>query len=338
MKYCRFIFTFCLTIMLLIACSDDDNDSVFIPFTFDNPKNKIMFFSSNWGTDSINITDDILSYDDGSTATTRIISGALTTINNPDIDSITVDKNRSILYLTDAGTGNIIVYEDIQSIAGDIAPDRTISVSGESSLEGIAIDSARDILYVSGSSSSIWIFKNASTLDGTLTPDAILSYDVMSIFIDETNNRLYAGAYYGAGNAIYVFDSASSLNTGATADRTITFLDNFDPTGLWVDSKTNRLYTCNNSSSTGGNYLFIYEDASTMDGTSDPDTDSVARIGEESISLMVDSKNNLYAWPDSATYVRIYSNASSLTGDISAADKTINGVVARGYGMDYLAY
>ena len=75
-----------------------------------------------------------------------------------------------------------------------------------------------------------------------------------------------------------------------------------------------------------------------MDGTYDPDTDSVARIGEESISLMVDSKNNLYAWPDSATYVRIYSNASSLAGDISAANKTINGVVDRGYGMDYLAY
>ncbi len=91
------------------------------------------------------------------------------------------------------------------------------------------------------------------------------------------------------------------------------------------------------------NTIYVFENASTyttgtMQGTYDPDTDSVARINVETISLMVDSNDNLYAWPDSADHVKIYYNANTLTGDILGPDKTLYGLVNNGYGMDFLPY
>ncbi len=297
---------------------------------------KIMLVSSNWGDDSLIFTDDILGYTDGDSAAIRAVIGDQTTIDSGGIDSVAVDKKRAVVYLRNSG--KISVFENIKSAQGNIAPDRTIRISGENIAGGIAVDSERDIIYVSDAMNYIWILKDASSLDGWVTPSAELSYEVMSLFIDETNDRLYAGADFSKGNAIYVFDSASALVTAASADRTMTFSDDFDPTAIWVDPNSDRLYTCDHGDSAAGNYLFIYENASTMDGAYTVDTDSIARIDAESISLMVDCFDNLYAWPDSATYVRIYSNASSLSGDISGPDRTIYDVVYRGYGIDYLLY
>jgi len=307
----------------------------------DNGENlqRVMFFSSNWGDESIKITDDILSLEDGATAAPREIMGDLTTITNADIDSLSVDKQRGILYMADNGTGNVLVYENLSTVEGNVAPGRVITISGATNLEGIHVDStSADRLYVSGTDGTgdhLWIFNNASTLDGTPTPDAIINVNFMSIFVDEANDVLYAGEYYLQNNTIYVFEDASTYTTGTMYDRTMIFSD-LDPTGLWVDSVSDRLYVCDNNSSPGGNYLFVFNNASTMQGSYDPDTDSAARINVETISLMVDSNDNLYAWPDSADHVKIYYNASTLTGDISEPDKTIYGVVNRGYGMDFL--
>ena len=292
--------------------------------------NRVMLFSSNWGDDSIKITDNILSYSDSATAIPRDIEGAATTINNPDNDSLAVDRNRGILYLVNSGDGNILVYNNLKTVEGNVAPDRilTIDMTGADDVTaGIAVDSQRDILYVGGYGGTyrLWILKDASTLSGSVAPDVTLNGNVRSLFIDESNNRLYAGS-----------DAAAALTDGAVADRSITLNDNIEPVGLWVQS--NRLYVCDSIPSTGGNYLFIFNNASTMSGTYDPDTDSVARISVESICLMIDHKNNLYSWWDSAHEVNIFYNASTLSGDIATPDKTVIGVVDRGYGMSYLAY
>ncbi|MBN2324584.1 MAG: hypothetical protein JXQ30_12680 [Spirochaetes bacterium] len=303
---------------------------------------RVMFFSSSWGEDSIRITDDIMSLDNGATATPRIISGDSTTINGPSIDSLAVDKSRSILYLANTDDGNILVYENLTTAIGDITPERTITVSGISVSEGIDIDSgSSDRLYV-GTGSQLLILDNASTLNGTVDADAVIDYNVMSIFLDYKNDRLYAGANYDTTNSIYVFDNASSLTTGATPDRTITITDSdptkeFNPTGVLVDADNDRLYTCDNSAP-NDHYLLIFDNACTLNGSYDELTDSVARGGTQTISLMVDRLDNLYAWPDSPNHVKIYYNASTLKGDITGPDKTIYNVVDSGYGMDYLPY
>ena len=50
------------TMVLFTTCGDNREDL-----------HRVMFFSSNWGDDSIKITDDILSLEDGATAAPREI-------------------------------------------------------------------------------------------------------------------------------------------------------------------------------------------------------------------------------------------------------------------------
>jgi hypothetical protein len=324
------LLTVCMVFLpLVVSCPVDGADPT--------PQH-VMFISSNWGDESIIITDDILSLADGATATPRIVIGAATTINHPSLDSLVVDKERRLIYLANTATGNLLVFQNISTISGDTPPVHTFSVIGEDVEEGIALDSARNRLYVSGAAGHIWIFNNTSTRNGVVTPDVVINRNIRSLYLDETNDRLYAASASGADFSVYVYNSASTLAATAVPDRTIVFPNNFNPTAIVVDAAANRLYVGTNSPSPDGFYLFVFSGASAMNGSCDPDTDAVARINTEILSLMLDQLDNLYTWTDSATQVRIYSHASTLSGDGAVPEKTILGVVNRGYGMDYLAY
>ena len=305
-------------------------------------KNRIMFFSSNLGettgpprTGSIRITDDINSLADGATATPRIITGPNVELPYPRFDSLTVDRYRNMIYVSDNDTNNIIVYHNAKTATGNIAPDRTITISGSSDINGIAMDATHNRLYVSGSG-SVYIINNASTKNGTITADAVLTLSSQVLFIDVQNDRLYAS---NTGTDVYVYDNASRLTTGAAQNRTIT-LTGITTHTLSVDGGTNKLYVGSRDASAGGYNVFVFNNASTLSGTYTPDTDSTARIAFAVImNLMVDNQDRLYMWTDSATSVAIYNNASTLSGNVTTPpDKTINGVVRSGYGMDYLVY
>jgi len=305
-------------------------------------ENRIMFFSSNWGetdgpprTGSIRITDDINSLADGATATPRIITGSNVNLPYPDIDSLTVDRYRNMIYVSDTDTNNIIVYHNAKTATGNIAPDRTITISGSSGINGIAMDTTHNRLYVSGSG-SVYIINNASTKNGTITADAVLTLSSQVLFIDEQNDRLYAS---NTGTDVNVYDNASTLTTGATQNRTIT-LTGISAYTVWVDAGTNKLYVGSRNASAGVYNLFVFNNASMLSGTYNPDTESTARIAFAVLmNVMVDNQDRLYMWANSATSVAIYNNASTLSGNVAASpDKTIYGVVRKGYGMGYLVY
>jgi hypothetical protein len=294
-----------------------------------------MFFSSNWGEDSIRITDDITSLADGATAAPRIVKGASTTINNPGLDSLVVDRIRRIIYLANYSDGNVLVFGDITTISGDVAPVRSFNVSGEYVKEGIAVDAARNRLYVAGALGHIWIFNSASTLNGVVTPDATLTNSVIALFLDEANDRLYTAGSY----TIDVYNSAGTLASGAVPDRTITLPSGYYPLAIWVDDLHNRLYVGSNSHTAGGHRLVILPNADSLSGACDPDTQSTAYIDSlEVLGCMIDQNDTLYTFADSANWVRLYDHASTLSGLIGTPDKSILGVVYYGYGMDYLAY
>ena len=305
-------------------------------------ENRIMFFSSNWGetdgpprTGSIRITDDINSLADGATATPRIITGSNVNLPYPDIDSLAVDSLRNMIYVSDITTNNIIVYNNAKTATGNIAPDRTITISGSSGINGIAMDATHNRLYVSGSG-SVYIINNASTKNGPITADAVLTLSSQVLFIDVQNDRLYAS---NTGTDVYVYDNASTLTTGATQNRTIT-LTGISTHTVWVDGGTNKLYVGSRDASADGYNLFVFNNAATLSGTYTPDTASTARIAFAVLmNVMVDNQDRLYMWADSATSVAIYNNASTLSGNVTASpDKTIYGVVRKGYGMGYLIY
>jgi hypothetical protein len=303
-------------------------------------ENRIMFFSSNWGetvspqTGSIRITDDIDSLANGATAIPRIITGSNVDLPYPRLDSLAVDRYRNMIYVSDVDTNNIIVYNNAKTATGNISPDRTITISGSSYINGIALDFSHDRLYVAGSG-SVYIINNASTRNGTITADAVLTVSSEVLFIDVQNDRLYAA---NVGTDVYVYDNASTLTTGATQNRTIT-LTGIESYTVWVDAGTDKLYV-GDRDTVGGYNLFIFNNASTLSGTYDPVTDSTARIAFALLmNVMVDNQDRLYMWPDSATSVSIYDGASTLSGTVTASpDKTIYGVVHNGYGMGYLVY
>ncbi|MGA2781693.1 MAG: hypothetical protein ABSF13_07205 [Smithella sp.] len=304
-------------------------------------ENRIMFFSSNWGetlspqTGSIRITNDINSLADEAIATPRIITGSNVNLPNPRYDSLAVDKYRNMIYVSDNDTNNIIVYHNAKTATGNIAPNRTITISGSSDINGIAIDYSHDRLYVAGSG-SVYIINNASTQTGTITADFVLTLSSQVLFIDVQNDRLYAA---NLGTDVYVYDNASTLTTGATQNRIIT-LTGISAYTVWVDAGTNKLYVGSRNASAGEYNLFIFNNASTLSVTYNPDTDSTARIALANlVNVMVDNQDRLYMWADSATSVVIYNNASTLSGNVTASpDKTIYGVVRNGYGMGYLVY
>ncbi|MBN2351096.1 MAG: hypothetical protein JXD23_00900 [Spirochaetales bacterium] len=322
----NFFLKSCIVVVLLLPIS----------CPLENPQpGQDLFFSSNWGDDSIMITEDILALADGATASPRVISGLATGIIHPGLDSLAVDKSRKLLYLANTGGGNMLVFQDLATITGNTPPVRMFSGT-ENIEEGIAVDSGRNRLYISTSSAHIWIFNNASTLSGSaVSPDAVIDQDVYSLFLDETNDRLYAASSQPPTYSIFVFDSAGTLASGAAPDRTITFPAGYSPTSIWVDAAHDRMYV-GSQNSYSGNFLFVLPGASSLDGACDLGTAPVARIDEQSISLIVDNQDNLYAWADSALQVRIYFNASAISGDVAGPDKVIQGVVNHGYGMDYV--
>ena len=312
-------------------------------------ENRIMFFSSNWGDNSIKITDDINSLAGGATATPRIVTGSNVPLPNPTNDSLAVDRSREMVYVTDSTNHNIIVYHNAKTVTGNIAPDRTITINTAIQMSGIAIDSTNDRLYAAGHNGDhrcVFILNNASTLTGAKTADVVLTVSAEAVFIDQQNDRLYVGkntADSGDGE-VYVYDNASTMISTATPTRTITIVDSTPTThintyALRVDAGTDRLYFGSLNTSTGGYNFFIFNNASTLSGSIDPDTASAARMAFLTINVMVDNQDRLYMWGDSATSVNIYNNASKLSGVISTTpDKTIYGVVNKGYGMDYLSY
>jgi hypothetical protein len=325
-------------LMLLIsACSKSDD---LLPLLPSSGGDRIMFFSSNHGDHSIRITDDINSLADGATATPRIITGSNVPMTNPQGDSLVVDRRRKMVYVSDDTTNNIIVYHHALTATGNIPPDRTITINTLTYIRGIALDYTRDRLYVAGDSaggSGIFILNNASTLSGAKSADVFVHGSTYTgiLFIDSQNDRLYVTFFNGV---VWVFDNASTLTTGSTPARTITMSDGLQVYSMWADAGTDRLYLGRRDASSGGYNLFIFDGASTLSGTYNPDTNSTAQIALGFlVNAMVDNQDHLYMWSDSAISVLIYNNASTLAGNATASPhKTINAVVDIGYGMDIL--
>ena len=304
----------------------------------------VMFFTTNWGDDSVKVTDDLLNKANESTVTPdRVIIGANTQFNNMYLDSIFVDKSKNIMYVINGWRVPplIMVFENATTVTGNVAPDRVITISESVSLGGLEVDTVLDRLYVAGTNSDLdtgylYIFDNASTLNGTVAPTAtIANIEASSISLDDTNDRLFIGGDYN--ETIYVLDAASTLTSDDTVSRTITGIT-IGPSSVWIDENTDILYVSSNGTENGIG-LFAFDNASTLEGVVDLMVDSSLRITGEAIGVMIDGFGNLYKMTDSAQSVLIYHNVSTLSGDITIApDLTINGVFQRGYGMHALIY
>jgi hypothetical protein len=303
----------------------------------------LMLASTNWGDLTFRLTNDLFAYTDGDPAVYRNVSGGNTNFGNlTNPHNLAFDRVRKLAYIADAS--DIKVYDDIETIDGNIAPDRTITITGSSGIFSLAVDARNDRLYVTGitAGQKLQIFNNASTLNGSVTPDESLAIsNTTGLFLDEVNDHLYEWYFPGT---IHMYSGASGLTSASIPTSTITMTENggfANYQSLFVDGCNDRMVIAHRDGSTAGNEIAIFSGASTLSGSLRFDTDSVARrdYGDTVMNVSVDLAHDvLLAWADSGINVQMFDGFSTLSGAIGNPDRTIYNVVNGGYGMALFHY
>jgi hypothetical protein len=190
----------------------------------------------------------------------------LATVAAGNFTSLYLDTAGDRLYVGDMAAG--VKVFDSASNANLASPNRTLTgdFGTAFSIRGVAVDAARDILYVAvttaAPSTAILVFDGAHTQDGTQTPNRTITFPPSSdfrIFLDATSDSLYVS---DLGGGISVFNGAHALNGAApVADRTVSLGGGAGLTALALDSVNDRLYAAAHSS------LIVVPGASTASGS-----------------------------------------------------------------------
>jgi 6-phosphogluconolactonase (cycloisomerase 2 family) len=280
-------------------------------------------YVSNGGTSSILRFDDALTAS-GNIVPAATISGTNTTLNGPAF--ITLDVVADRLYVANNGDISILIFDNISTKNGNIAPERAIfgSLTTLVSPTDLSLDKSRDLLYVADDT-EVRVFSSASTANGNMPPARTLSltFAVSAVFIDSANDRLYAADQLG--NAIAVFDSASSLNGSVTANRTIqgaaTHLNN--PGSIQLDGSGRLIIS--NATPPG---ITIYNSAATANGNAAPAAEiagsNTGMSTPDQIVVNTSGTGSLYNADPKAARIAIFSNLNTANGNI-APTRTIFG-------------
>ena len=261
----------------------------------------------------------------GNATPAATIVGTNTTFNSPSF--MTLDTASDSLYIADTGDLSVVIYDGISTKNGNVAPSRIIAGPATNLLSptDVALDKGRNLLYVADDL-DIFVFASASTANGNPAPvrDLSVPFAVSAIFIDGANDRLYVADQ--AGNAIAVYDHASTLNGAVSANRAVqgatnTHLSN--PGGVQVDG-AGRLVVSNASPPS----ITIYNNAATADGDIAP----VAEIAGATTGLSVPDQifvdttgtGTLYNADPGAARVAVFANLNTANGN-TAPTRTISG-------------
>ena len=218
----------------------------------------------------------------GNAAFSRRISATVNTtgvFRSVNFYGLYVNTTSNILYVADV-TGDVHAFDNASTRNGATTPDRTVTPNlGATQVIfpfGIAVDKARDLLYVgivpSGSPAFMIVFNGASTANTNTAPNQSRAPDrtivlpgAGAFYLDEANDRLYVSRFDGFA---YVFDNASQIASGTPAqNRTIDLLDGVQKF-IFVDTSRDKLYAVGNNPNPPNNQsvLDIIDNASTADG------------------------------------------------------------------------
>lgn len=218
----------------------------------------------------------------GNAAPDGYISGATSTLLCPYYAFLDTSANR--LYVADPCSSAVNIFDNVSSLNGDVAPNRRITgnltnfaTAGATAMMAVAVDTTRDILYVSTSNQALTVaqvvvFDNASTIDGNVAPDRIittpatagsmLSYN-HGILVDSQNDKIYVAS--SADSSVLVFDSASTLTGSNAPDQAVsgsnTGLSGAFPVGVKLDGNGNLLVSCRTPAATpndGGVIIYSF--------------------------------------------------------------------------------
>lgn len=128
------------------------------------------------------------------------------------------------LYVGNNGATNIVMFANAANVNGTVAADRIISNPGFAGTTLLDVFvSATDQLFVTSTGNRVYVFNNASTRNGAVMPDSLLTVSsatsVRAIAVDKN------GVGYVSDDvrqAVYQFDGIAGRNGTIAPDRTIT--------------------------------------------------------------------------------------------------------------------
>ncbi|HEX5435147.1 MAG TPA: hypothetical protein VFY05_12980, partial [Candidatus Angelobacter sp.] len=296
-------------------------------------------------------SNSILRFDKGLNATGNVAPGAVITGASTGLEApqfIALDTTADRLYVANAGgtsaPPSVLIFDGISTLNGNASPTRTISGATTQFVapSSVALDLGRDLLYVADGI-DIYVYQ-ASTADGDLaaTRDIQLASQIQQIFLDATNDRLYASD--AANNAIDIFDNASTLASGVTAtpSRTLTGAQTqlSQPSGIAIDPSGNLVVT-----DSGNGSITVYANAATVTGNQAPV--SVIQGAATTLATPVQviqssTTNEVYVADSSANAVLVFSGIAGLNGNVSPTRSITGGstgltgtqATARGVALD----
>jgi hypothetical protein len=253
----------------------------------------------------------------GNATPAATIAGNNTTLNFPGF--MTLDTANDRLFIANTGDLSVLIYDNISTKNGNIAPSRIIAGPATNlvSPTDVALDKTRNLLYVADDL-DIHVYASASIVNGNQAPvrDLSVAFQLSGIFIDGANDRLYVADQ--AGNAVAVYDHASTLNGPITANRAVQGTNNTHlsgPGGVQVDG-AGRLVVSNALAPS----VTIYANAATADGDIAP----VATIAGANTGLSVPTQifvdttgtGTLYNADPGAARVAVWGNLNTANGNI----------------------
>lgn len=131
-------------------------------------------YVADWGNDQVLVFNNASTMD-GNIAPNRIISGGNTTFNGPW--GVFVDLGRNILYVGNQ-PGDILIFNNASTVDGNVAPSRAVSGvnTGFSEITDLVVDTGNNYVYVvDRSNQTVRIWHSASTIDGNLAPDRVIT-------------------------------------------------------------------------------------------------------------------------------------------------------------------
>lgn len=296
--------------------------------------------------------NSILRFDNALQATGNQAPGAQINGTSTGLDApqfIALDTTADRLYVANAGgtaqPPSVLIFDGISTLNANAAPTRSIAGVNTQFVHpsSVALDPGRDLLYVAdGVDIDVY---TASTATGNLAPtrNITVSFGIQQIFLDATNDRLYATD--AANNAVNVFDNASTLPAGAaTPTRSVkgTLTQLNKPSGMAIDPSGNLVVT-----NIGNGSITVYNNAATATGNQAPATviQGAATTLQSPVQIIQSSTTNeVYVADSTSGAVLVFSgiaglsgNASptrSITGPSTGLSGTPGGAGARGVALD----
>ncbi len=195
---------------------------------------------------------EILVFDEGGKANGDIApSRILATSLASRFSAPLLDRNNDRLYILDKQQQKILVFDNAstssnalpaRSIAVSLTAQSTAGSSSVTSINGLAIDLVRNVLYVNINDSTgckIGVFGNANTLDGVAAADRVINVcATKKMALDTTRDRLYA---IDGARSISIIDHASTV-IGGSASLTVAVATSSGFEDITYDAVNDRLY------------------------------------------------------------------------------------------------